>query len=63
MRFAHQAARTPILWSSSFVVRHMADYVLRDVNDELWKRVKVKAAQDGKPIRTVILELLTKYAR
>lgn len=38
-------------------------YILRDVNDELWKRVKVKAAQDGKPIRTVLIELLTKYAK
>lgn len=41
----------------------MADYILRDVDDALWKRVKVKAASDGKPIRTVLLELLTKYAK
>jgi plasmid stability protein len=41
----------------------MADYPLRDVPDDLWKKVKVKAAQEGKPIRTVILELLTKYVK
>jgi plasmid stability protein len=41
----------------------MADYPLRDVPDALWKQVKVKAAQDGKSIRTVILELLTKYVK
>lgn len=41
----------------------MAAYTLRDVNDALWQKVKVKAAQEGKPIRTVILELLTKYVK
>lgn len=41
----------------------MATYTLRDVNDKLWQAVKVKAAQDGKPIRTVMLDLLTKYVK
>lgn len=41
----------------------MATYLLRDAPDALWKAVKVQAAKDGKPIRTVILELLTKYAK
>jgi plasmid stability protein len=40
----------------------VAAYTIRDIDDDLWKRVKIKAAQDGKPIRTVILDLLTKYA-
>lgn len=40
----------------------MADYLLRDVPDHLWKLVKVQAATDGKPIRTVLVELLTDYA-
>lgn len=48
------------VWSGA---ANMADYILRDVDDALWKRVKVKAASDGKPIRTVLLELLTKYAK
>lgn len=41
----------------------MAAYTLRDIDDALWKRVKIQAAKDEKPIRTVILELLTKYAK
>jgi hypothetical protein len=40
----------------------VVDYTLRNVDEVLWKKVKVKAAQQGKPIRTVILELLEKYA-
>lgn len=41
----------------------MADYLLRAIDDKLWQRVKVQAAKDAKPIRTVILELLTKYVK
>lgn len=41
----------------------MATYILRKINDELWRKVKVKAASEGKPIRTVLLEFLTKYAK
>lgn len=40
----------------------MADYLLRDVPDDLWKRVKVQAAEDGKPIRTIVLDLLADYS-
>ena len=32
----------------------MAAYTLRDVDAALWKKLKIKAAQQGKPIRTVI---------
>ena len=39
----------------------MADYTLRDVNPNLWQKVKIRAAEEGKPIRTVLLELLTAY--
>lgn len=41
----------------------MASCTLRDIDDKLWHAVKVKAAQDGKPIRAVILELLAKYVK
>ena len=34
------------------------NYILRDIPPELWKAIKVKAAQDGRPIRTLLLELL-----
>lgn len=38
-------------------------YLLRDVADDLWKRVKVRAARDEISIREVILRLLTYYAK
>ena len=41
----------------------MVAYTIRDIDDALWKRVKIQAAKDEKPIRTVILELLAKYAK
>jgi predicted DNA binding CopG/RHH family protein len=40
----------------------MLSYIIRDIPDKLWRAVKSKAAFQGKPVRTVILELLTKYA-
>ena len=40
----------------------MASYILRDIDNTLWHAVKVKAAQDSKSIRAVLLEFLTKYA-
>jgi|KBSSwiStaDraftv2_1062776.scaffolds.fasta_scaffold00399_25 predicted DNA binding CopG/RHH family protein len=36
-------------------------YLLRDVDPGLWQRVKVRAAKDGVPIRTLILKLLRTY--
>jgi len=41
----------------------MATYILRKINDDLWRKVKVKAASEGKSIRVVLLEFLTKYAK
>jgi plasmid stability protein len=38
-------------------------YLLRDVADDLWKRVKVRAAREELSIREVILQLLTYYAK
>jgi plasmid stability protein len=38
-------------------------YTIRAIDEDLWHKVKIQAAKDGKPIRAVILELLTKYAK
>lgn len=38
------------------------NYFLRDIDPELWRKVKARAAFDGRPIRFVILELLKVYA-
>ena len=38
-------------------------YLLRDVADDLWKRVKVRAAKDGLSIREIVIRLLTHYAK
>lgn len=38
-------------------------YVLRRVEPDLWKRVKSRAAYEGRTIRFVILELLRVYAK
>ena len=36
-------------------------YLLRDIDPVLWRRVKVRAATEGAPIRTVMLRLLRRY--
>lgn len=41
----------------------MTAYTIRDIDDDLWRKVKIQAAKDEKPIRAVILEFLTKYAK
>jgi len=33
-------------------------YMLRDIPEDLWKAVKIKAVQEGRPIRDLVLELL-----
>jgi hypothetical protein len=38
------------------------DYALRDVDRELWTRVKVRAAGEGRSIRFVLIEFLKLYA-
>lgn len=38
------------------------NYLLRDVDVDLWRRVKAKAAMRGESIRDVIVRLLTKFA-
>lgn len=37
-------------------------YLLRAIPDDLWRKVKSKAALRGESIRDVILRLLTRYA-
>lgn len=39
----------------------MTTYLLRDVDPDLWVRVKVRAAQERRPIRDVLIELLRDY--
>lgn len=36
-------------------------YTLRDIPPDLWTRVRVKALQDGLPVRSVLLQLLAAY--
>lgn len=40
----------------------MPSYILRDIDPQLWQRVKARAEREGHPLRWVILTLLTKYA-
>jgi hypothetical protein len=45
------------------VQRSPVSYVLRGVDPELWRRVKVQVATEGRTIRFVLLELLKVYAK
>ena len=36
-------------------------YILRNIDPDLWARVKARAQQDGMPLRAVILKLLALY--
>lgn len=38
-------------------------YALRDVPEDLWARVRARAAREGRRFRDVILQLLTYYDR
>lgn len=40
----------------------MKFYLLRDIPDDLWVRVKRRAAKEGRNLRYVILRLLGLYA-
>lgn len=41
----------------------MADYIIRNVDDALWRKVKARAESEGRSIRWVIVELLKRYAK
>lgn len=38
-------------------------YLLRNIPDDLWVRVKQRAAKEGHPLRFIILKLLERYAQ
>lgn len=40
----------------------MSNYLLRDIDPELWERVKERAKRDEMPLRSLILALLKGYA-
>jgi hypothetical protein len=58
-----RAVRGSTIMIAFCIIAFMSDYTIRDVDNDLWRKVKAKAATDGKPIRTVILELLTTYTQ
>jgi hypothetical protein len=37
------------------------DYLLRNVEDQLWRQVRARAILEGKDVREVILEALKNY--
>jgi hypothetical protein len=41
----------------------MTKYTLRNIDTELWLRVKERAAKEGRSLRFVLLEVLKIYAK
>jgi hypothetical protein len=41
----------------------MADYILKEIDDKLWREIKALAALRGKTIKGLIIELLEKEVR
>lgn len=41
----------------------MKDYLLRDVEDELWRLVKMRAAEKEESVRDMILRLLRREVK
>ncbi len=37
-------------------------YLLRDLDDQMWERVRARAKQDGATIKDVLLALIVAYA-
>ena len=42
--------------------RVVSAYTLRDIDPDLWRRVKIRAAYEGKTIREALVDLLKVYA-
>lgn len=40
----------------------MPSYILRNIDPDLWARVKARSETEGIPLRAVILKLLESYA-
>jgi len=43
--------------------RLVVNYVLRQIDPELWEAVKARAAEEGRSLRFVLLALLRAYAK
>lgn len=43
-------------------IADMPAYILRNIDPDLWKRVKERAAAEGRSLRGLILWLLQRYA-
>ena len=41
----------------------MPNFYLRDIDPDLWRRAKARAASEGRTMRFVLLEFLKLYAR
>lgn len=41
----------------------MPSFILRDIDPELWKKAKAKAALEGLSLKTVILELVAAWVK
>lgn len=41
----------------------MAAYILRDIDDDFWKRVKGKAALEGVSVKDLLLRLLADWMK
>ena len=41
----------------------MGSYILRKIDEDQWKRVKVKAAQEGRTVKAVIESLLAAWLK
>lgn len=39
----------------------MASFILRKVDDALWAKFKAQAEKEGRPLRWVVLRLITLY--
>lgn len=50
------------LSSRQEVTISVPNYILRNIDDRLWARVKTRAQQDNTPLRALILALLRAYA-
>jgi hypothetical protein len=40
----------------------VADYIIRDIDDNLWRAVKSKAALEGLTIKDILLKLIAAYS-
>jgi hypothetical protein len=48
------------LWGEIF---EMADYILRGIDDKLWREVKATAALQGLTVKDLIIKLLEREAK